>query len=214
MIAGLIDEIVEPPADKLVAAYFDPARKFAGATFDTLGTRDDNRITVEDLLAVTLLDVPIKSRSVRLLLGEKSEEMSRLLAAIPANLDIWDAGPETLGAAEILWNRLVDSPEFDGVGPVVAGKIMARKRPRLIPVVDATVKGALPARPGTYWDEFRDALSDAVRRQRVEDLRGSVLAEVALLRLLDAAIWMRYSESDNARAVRTEVGLTFAPRRP
>lgn len=46
------------------------------------------------------------------------------------------------------------------------------------------------------------------------DPRGALPVEVSLLRLLDAAIWMRHSYSDNARAVRSEVGLAVTPGGP
>ena len=42
---------------ELLAAYYDPARGFAGATFDTMGASPRNEITRDDLLAVTLLDL-------------------------------------------------------------------------------------------------------------------------------------------------------------
>lgn len=46
------------------------------------------------------------------------------------------------------------------------------------------------------------------------DLRGALPVEVSLLRPLDAAIWMRHSDSDNARAVRSQVGLAVTPGGP
>jgi hypothetical protein len=60
----ILDE-AHGPATKLVAAFFDPARPFAGATFDTLPDNPPNTFTASDLVAVSLLDVRFEPRAVR-----------------------------------------------------------------------------------------------------------------------------------------------------
>src|SRR4051812_3670041 len=123
--------VVDEEAPRLVATYFTPSERFAGSTFDTLPPNPRSEFAPSDLLAAGLLDVPFLPRAVRALLQDRAQEFSELLEAVPANLDLWDAEVEDLQSAEILWHRL---DELDGVGPTRTSKLMARKRPRLIPV--------------------------------------------------------------------------------
>jgi len=69
---------------------------------------------------------------------------------------------------------------------VNASKLMARKRPRLIPVMDKHVIAALQAPKSKYWTTMRDALGMNQLCQQVErTLRGSTPTNVSTLRLLD-----------------------------
>jgi hypothetical protein len=49
----------------IVCKYFEPESKYAGLTFDTLGHNPPNKITPDDLLAVTLLSVRWPALAVR-----------------------------------------------------------------------------------------------------------------------------------------------------
>ena len=84
-IGQRLDEIMQPPTDRLVRAYFDLNNGFAGVTFDGLGRKQvgvDNpttrdHFTTDDLLAVTLLDVRTGSRPPREDFWTIREESSR-----------------------------------------------------------------------------------------------------------------------------------------
>jgi len=87
---------------------------------------------------------------------------------------------------------------------VTAGKLLARKRPRLIPIYDSVVKQAM-GEPESWWRPLRAVLRDAPDVvDRVEDLRPEAV-DVSTLRLLDVAIWMACSQSKNAKKARSEV---------
>jgi hypothetical protein len=77
---------------------------------------------------------------------------------------------------------------------------MAQKRPRLIPIVDSVIRKALPLGDDS-WVSLRSALQDEQVRQTIEGIcpPGGPASTVSTLRLLDAATWMRYSRSRNAR---------------
>jgi hypothetical protein len=60
-----VDISLRPPAHELVAAYFNPVGNFAADTFDTLGTNSPGRITIDDLLAASMLDVRVMPLAVR-----------------------------------------------------------------------------------------------------------------------------------------------------
>ena len=187
-----------PPADDWVTEYFKPEGPFAADTFDTIGTNDPYRITSDDLLAVTFLDVALPPPAVRLLLGAQAQHVTDLLGPVPSEIDLWAASEEHLDAAERVWACLDSLP---GVGPVTAGKLLARKRPRLVPIVDSVVESLLGWPTDRYWMTFREVLADPAVRAQVEALRPpGIEQQVSTLRLLDVALWMRGSKGRNALA--------------
>jgi len=180
-----------------VQRYFNPNRNFAGATFTTLGENTSNEITVDDLLAVALLDTPFGPRATRQLL-EQGGEFNALLSKV-ADVPIWMADDSVIGdgsPADQLYRRLDDLKK---VGPTRASKLMARKRPQLIPIVDKVVASFLRAPKGQYWLAFREALSDEERRRRIDRLRPGGAEMISTLRVLDAAIWMGALATRNRR---------------
>jgi Family of unknown function (DUF6308) len=99
------------------------------------------------LLAVTMLDVRVPPLAVRQLLCGEANEISLLLADVPASVPLWRATDAVLSNASKVWELLRN---HRGIDWVTAGKLLARKRPMLIPVYDSVIKGAL--RPsGSFW---------------------------------------------------------------
>ena len=74
------------------------------------------------------------------------------------------------------------------------GKLLARKRPHLIPVYDAVVKCAL-GKPKSFWRSLHEAISadEHGLRPRLAELRADVPYQVSDLRILDVVIWMGHS---------------------
>ncbi|MCA1707320.1 MAG: DUF6308 family protein, partial [Actinobacteria bacterium] len=54
-----------------------------------------------------------------------------------------------------------------GVDWVIAGKLGARKRPKLMPVLDSVTMPTLSAPAGNVWAMLRSSLSDEERRERI-----------------------------------------------
>jgi hypothetical protein len=208
------DEAVRAAADRLradlaadglgkaVAAYFT-ASAFAGMTFSDLGRNPPYEITADDLLAVTLLDITWRPHVVRIVLGTQHRELCAMLAAIPDDLDLWDADVEVSKRIDVLWYALM---AIDGIGTASATKLMARKRPRLCPISDSVVVKAVRV-PGRTWDVLRCLLQDPAARAQVEALRPAAAAEASLLRILDVILWISHSESAAAQWVRSEAGM-------
>lgn len=188
---------------RAVAAYFSPQEDFAGLTFTTLGANPRDSVTADDLLAVSLLDITWRPEAVRHLLGGQAGNISGLLAGVGDDLDLWEAPDAVLAAVGQLWAALVKLP---GVGTATASKLLARKRPRLCPVSDKVVIQAVGV-PGWTWETLRTMLQDECARKEIEELRPPAAAEVSLLRILDVAIWIRYSRSRAASRVRRDTGL-------
>jgi hypothetical protein len=171
---------------------------FTGAAFDTFAGGGDafpdaNTFTASDLVAITMLGVRLPGRGALQILDGRSND---LLARIPLHLDLTDEDcpadviDQWSPVAE-LWRRLCE--EINGAGWVVAHKLCARKRPRLLPVYDDVVKRALqpnhdPLRV-PLWRELRDPALVS----RLHEVRSAAGLDerVPLLRVLDAAVWMR-----------------------
>ncbi|MBX9921136.1 MAG: hypothetical protein K2Y33_15145 [Mycolicibacterium frederiksbergense] len=197
---------VGEPAKRLVEQFFDTDGPFAATTFDTLPDNDRDRFTATDLLAVTLLDVALPPPSVRSLLKTDAEKFNDLLAAVPSNVDLWDVHDEDLAHAEALYWAL---RKLHKVGRTRASKLMARKRPRLIPVVDSVIIEALNLGDDS-WVALRACLSSPATRQAIEASRpdNAPAESISTLRLLDAAVWMRRSRSRHAKNARRNAGIT------
>ena len=189
----------------LVAAFFDPENRFAGATFDTLEPNEPDSFNASDVLATSLLDVPFLPRAVRRILESERTEFEKLLAEVPSDLPLWLANDELLKPAYALWAKL---RTLDGVGPTRASKLMARKRPMLLPVMDSVVRTGLGISPQEdSWVLLRDALTadGAALVAEIESLRPVDLDDrVSTLRILDAALWMNLSASTHVTPFRAE----------
>jgi hypothetical protein len=189
--------------------YFNPdpapgVPAFSGRRFDSLGPgcpHEDvrNRFTSADLLAVQCLGVTVPIEvGLDLLEGDLGRQMSGLLSEIPTDVALGTGDARSLiedgREADRAWHLL---NEQDDVGWVTAGKLLARKRQRLIPVWDQVVRCAL-GRPKGAWlwlDELLRA-EDAVVQRRLEDLhrQAELPSAVSLLRVLDVVIWMRHRD--------------------
>ncbi|MGH3120070.1 MAG: DUF6308 family protein [Streptosporangiaceae bacterium] len=198
-------------AIRLVRAYFadDDATgraRYSGAYFERLGGGGDRpetayQFTAEDLLAVSMLSVRVDRYYALHVLDYKAREFSGLLAQIPLDVTLADPGAGDLiaedGPAWALWQLIHDikpRPKDNQLGLVAAGKLLARKRPHLIPVYDSRVKEVL-GRPGTdrwWWRDLRCQLikdQDLVRE--LESVRARAGAgHLSLLRTFDIMCWM------------------------
>lgn len=192
-------------AAHLLVRYFTGTRRggsgplYTGGMFERLGGGGDrpgsrDAITAEDLVAVSMLSVRVPPRAALLILGEERDHIAHLLAAVPVDVDLVDAGDPLIGersAATELWSLLV---RFPGIGFVTAGKLLARKRPRLIPVLDRVVRRTLE-HPGTgYWRDLRHHLRADDRRLQgflTGVLRDAGLdGQVSAIRAFDVLVWL------------------------
>jgi Family of unknown function (DUF6308) len=197
--------LASPNLREAVRLFYDPNSSFAGHSFDSLGRNPPNRITSDDLLAVTLLDVGWTPPAARALLGELAEKVTELLRTIDDSTALWDdRGCQELINANRLWKVIGRLP---GVGTTRTSKLLARKRPLLVPITDSIVVSAVDNR-GKTWLTLRYCFQQEPFRQAVESLRPPQQAEdVSLLRIFDVAIWMLCSRSRDARKARERTGV-------
>ncbi len=93
------------------------------------------------------------------------------------------------------------------MGPAQASKLLARKRPRLVPVTDEIIV-ARDGPAGQTWRTLRYCLQDESLRHVIEVLRPRQARTASVLRLLDVALWMLHSEATAARNARAAASVT------
>ncbi|MGD3112490.1 DUF6308 family protein [Streptomyces sp. YGL11-2] len=173
---------------------------FTGSRFEHLAGGGDrpevaDRITAEDLVAVLTLSVTVPAPvALDILEGPLGARLSDLLQAIPRDIDMADAAVSVLAdgsPADQAWHLLRDQPD---VGWVIAGKVLARKRPRLLPVYDKVVRCALGRPRPSFWLALHAALraDDRALHRRLLVLRqvAGVPETVSALRVCDVVVWM------------------------
>lgn len=204
-----LDEVLDDSAATVadLTRFYDPGGDFAGPVFDDRTGTDPNEITAGDLLAITAMQVYAGPRAIGRFL-RPGQPRRDVLAALRNTDDVplWEASPKQLAAAAELY-RVTKALFSAGNMWVSTGKLCARKRPRLIPVRDRVVVGGLGL-PGT---DFREDWLIIASLLEADDVRtelrtcaeqaasaGNVLPDVPVLRLLDAALWMRWSRGATA----------------
>jgi Family of unknown function (DUF6308) len=179
--------------DRNLRRYFDgeAGDQFTGRWFDHFAAiGDPNRFEASDIVAVEALSVEVPSEAAGRLLITDSERFNSLLRAIPRTVDLWTAGrlQVTVGsAADDLHAALKELPK---VGEVTAGKLMAAKRPRMIPIFDERVDQLLAPADELFWVSMYDELKDDEHRRVIEQVCRNTPSYVSLLRRIDVALWM------------------------
>lgn len=191
--------------------YTEPLRNGqvrSGARFDTwagggAAPAVANQITADDILAASFLSVEYSPKAVIGILETRKTEISALLQRIPVGLELADVTHDSyksvLGEespAWELWDLLRGKNDGGwGIGATKASKLLARKRPHLIPIWDSVVKAQTGLRDSsTQWSDLHELLTrdkagfaaelDEIHRQ------AQLPHPVSRLRTLDVVLWM------------------------
>lgn len=173
--------------------------------YDAVPTPHDNHVTPVDVLCASALH-PGLSRTDLAFFRERGDEVAQWLAGVPVETRFWE-----LTDAEL--DHLASLPEaLPGPSVSLLSKVLHRKRPRLIPLLDRHVidwyrplTGKRPA--GEAWEPLvrviaEEETSEHERRLRyaiattklAEQLRPDVDLDdrpvISWLRATDIAIWM------------------------
>ncbi len=203
-VPEILDQTHFQDAVRLVERYFGLApgsRRHEGASFETIGGRGDdpetkNEITPGDLIALATLSVEVKGEAaIALLEANIGARASDLLTQIPADLSL--ANPRAAGvvlddsAASKLWYLVRTVP---GLGPTRTSKLLARKRPLLIPIYDSVVGEQLGLKNSTgHWALMREliTLDHGALYRRAESIREAAGLDPSLspLRVIDIVLW-------------------------
>ncbi|WP_104091771.1 DUF6308 family protein [Arthrobacter sp. GMC3] len=177
-----------------------------GRRFEHLATTDidPNIITAEDLLSVSFLSVNVPPRAAWAILTSRSTAIAKKLAQIPNKVSIEHPGC-TLdmylddSALQGLWNllRRDENENLWDMGATKISKVMARKRPHLVPIQDRIVVSELDASDADYWEMWWHAMhlhenGKPVVADFARELRERIpeAEKLSLLRTLDIVMWM------------------------
>ncbi|MFB8369829.1 DUF6308 family protein [Pseudarthrobacter sp. NPDC055928] len=212
----------EEEAARLLAVYYrrlsDGLPAYTGSYFNSWAGGGDisanaNTITADDLIAVSFLSVDIPGEAAIGFLDTHKNRISDLLKKIPTDRHLADVSikefPTMFGeksAATELWHVLRGRETGRwGVGETRASKIMARKRPRLIPIYDSVV-GPLMGLQGNskgQWAVWHGAFIEhpglTPRLRTIYNLSG-VKDSISDIRVMDIVLWMHGKQPPLAAA--------------
>jgi Family of unknown function (DUF6308) len=178
-----------PDGPRRIEEYLDPTSNHAAYSFDTAGANPPLLLTSDDLLALNFLGAPIGPMAYRRLM-ELQPDIARGLRKLNPDLHLWHMVEESQAYRDALalWELLVEVADLDQAR---VSMVMARKRPKLVPVWDARVSDFYGRRDPS-WVGLGTALRDADLRSAVETMRPSGMdtSALSLLRVLDIAIRM------------------------
>ena len=125
--------------------------KFAGRLFDRLAAETPpDHYTAADLYAAAALSAPIDPVEGIWILEDP--EVQTLLGDVPTDVSIADPGAAEVLADESTASRLyLRLREVRGIGPTRASKLLAVKRPALVPIRDSYVEAVLGAATERKW---------------------------------------------------------------
>jgi hypothetical protein len=166
-------------------------------------------VTDSDLVALSLLGIRVTGYQALTVTGLLAAKIHDLLVQIrpQARIEDEDAGKLLArgGPAWELWELVRDVTDRrtgKRLGPVAAGKLLARKRPDLVPISDShtsrTFSRPAPALDGRWWADVRSAALDrqcAAAGVTLWDYLAVLaaagnVAHLPVLRVLDILGWM------------------------
>jgi len=171
----------------------DAGGGFTGRWFERLiVTSDPMAFTPADIVAVSALsvNVPIALAAALLCDTPTRVDATELLQRIPAPgtqlAEVSSAALSDDSPLGRLYRYLRNQP---GMGPTVTSKLLAAKRPALVPIRDTVVSNLLGA--GTRWwaPMQQVARSDRLSELLCDRCNDVVPADVSLLRRIDVVLW-------------------------
>jgi hypothetical protein len=186
----------------MLTGYFGPLdltgkQGYTGSRFELLSGGGDHpavadKFVCDDFVSVSMLSVNVPARAALYLLEDSTGSLGDALRAIPTNVELVNADDEDLAAADRLWYEI---RALDDVGRTTTSKLVARKRPKLVPVQDTVTMAAL-GEPTRFTEPLREKLCAGLHEHLV-GLRDEshIPKEVSVLRVLDVLLWMTFQNS-------------------
>ena len=210
-VLGFFDGPASDLAVRSLRSYYARGNHWTGSAFDQLSAdTPSDRYTAEDVLAVSMLSVDVPPRAAIALIEDTT--VRDLLARIPPTASLWER-PELLDKDRPAWRLWEVLDAYSGIGPTIASKLLAAKRPRLIPIFDQHVQAALHPE-SSQWAFWQAVARDddagrllAVVREAMET--AEIPSRVAPLRAIDVVVWMRQHGWTTHESARCDQGCDF-----
>lgn len=210
-LAHLLSVAGKSDAISVLNEYFE---FYEGGNFERLGGGGDrpevaNQLTAEDVIAVSMLAATINTKkndglnTTLRLLTDEDNEFGKLLAQMPFSdqaSGVFDSVPiEDITenwAPWRLYRRLKALPNID---ETTATKLLARKRPHLVPIVDSVVRRELGRDRAGRWEywvplhrwlnqQHQAGCTNSQWLRQLGDDAG--LTDVSTIRIFDVLAWM------------------------
>ena len=138
-----------------------------------------------------MLGVHVPAAAARSILEDDATTLHVLLRQVRPDRDLWEAADQEIDRSSVAWELWRRLDDYHRVGPTITSKLLARKRPRLLPVLDDVVLKASDLHIDDAWTGFR-ALLTPDRVKSLQSLRASagLGSEISVLRVLDVLLWM------------------------
>lgn len=183
------------------SARLDPeSRKtspwYSGAYFDRWPEdpvdESPNTFTAEDLVALSYLSVSVEAEAALTILRWRAREFSDLLADIGPDRDLADEPAHLIQKDWPAWTLETALRSLEGIGPVKATKLIARKRPRLYPIYDRVINKVVRSNNRVLEPLHRQLSTDRQLRVRLRELRDAagLPATISEVRVFDVLAWM------------------------
>ncbi|NKY38147.1 DUF6308 family protein [Cellulomonas septica] len=200
-LAWFLDPNRTDEAADVLRRYFTPRPEgqFSGAHFERLGGGGDrpaiaNEFTAEDLVAVSMLSVDIGGDAALEILLHRRNRLHELLRQVSTDVSLASLPADSLGAdwpVRAIYSELL---AISGIGDTAASKLLARKRPHLVPVFDSVVDAELSLVKRRLWLSLHDWLNadGGANATHLATLRGraGLGHDISLLRVFDVLTWM------------------------
>jgi hypothetical protein len=203
-----------------LARYF--ADNFSGSHFEAFCGGGDadavkNVICAHDLLATTCLSVSFPAHAMlELLEGQVGTGVAEQLEKIPVGKDLHAFSTNPLREGSPAWTAWELIDDLEDVGRTLTSKLLARKRPQLLPVLDDVVVCALSLGSENIWQSVYEFVTEESGNV-VEEL-GEIqneaakavphISDLSTLRVLDIVVWMEH-RSDHYPPKKHKDSLTF-----
>jgi hypothetical protein len=169
-------------------------RPYEGALFDTWDSTGNragsvNQFTADDVVAVGFLSVTVPPLAVVELLRNQAADLSAMLEDLGPDRDLVTEA-EKWSDGWVGWRLLARLDALPGVGPTIATKLFARKRPSLRPIYDTKVSAAIESK--NIWEPLRARLQEDDMHDRLLAMRDEAgLGEAtSAMRVFDVVTWM------------------------
>jgi hypothetical protein len=181
------------PRESLSSYLTDFYGRYYDLEFRTSNAKSPNTFTSADLSAIRHLSVSTTNGFDEWLLSPEGQGATEgLLRAIDDSLKLEEIESEedftaALGtgtsSVSVLWNLLVTKLRESGQSPrqgiyVVSSKLIAGKRPQLVPMTDSFVRNELCLTWSNCWYRYWQIMRDPI----VDEHLGSLRSEVAVMR--------------------------------